>query len=177
MSGISLLTNLNIPLKFILCFAVYTQYHLIIIFILNIDGTVAAYRFPFLLAGDSVIFKSFSNYYEHFYADLEEGLHYFHFTDSTLIEQIKHARTQNHNKTLNAIRQFVLQHLQPLNIYCYYADFVQKYTNKLEKIPMQPEDKMELIPKIPPEKRFADQSCDCSNQTSYERRVNNRQEL
>ncbi|KAM3721298.1 Protein O-glucosyltransferase [Dirofilaria immitis] len=83
----------------------------------------------------------------------KEGLHYFHFTDSTLIEQIKHARTQNHNKTLNAIRQFVLQHLQPLNIYCYYADFVQKYTNKLEKIPMQPEDKMELIPKIPPEKR------------------------
>ncbi|OZC12709.1 hypothetical protein X798_00341 [Onchocerca flexuosa] len=146
-------------------------------FVLNIDGTVAAYRFPFLLAGDSIVFKSFSDYYEHFYADLEEGLHYFHFNDSTLIEQIKQARTQNHNKTLNATRQFVLQHLQPLNIYCYYADFVQKYTNKLEKIPIQPEDEMELIPKIPPGKQFVDQSCVCSNQISYEENVHNRQEL
>lgn len=67
-------------------------------FILSIDGTVAAYRFPFLLAGDSIVFKSFSDYYEHFYADLEEGLHYFHFSDSTLIEQIKWARTQDYNK-------------------------------------------------------------------------------
>ncbi|VBB34190.1 unnamed protein product, partial [Acanthocheilonema viteae] len=146
-------------------------------FILNIDGTVAAYRFPFLLAGDSVVFKSFSDYYEHFYIDLEEGLHYFHFNDSTLIEQIKWARTQDHNKTLNAMHEFVLQHLQPLDIYCYYADFVQKYTSKLKKIPIQPENEMELVPKIPPEKRFVDQSCDCSNQANYEEGMNSKQEL
>ncbi|CAG9540338.1 unnamed protein product [Cercopithifilaria johnstoni] len=91
----------------------------------SIDGTVAAYRFPFLLAGDSVVFKSFSDYYAVSYMDLKEGLHYFHFNNSTLIEQIKWARTEDHNKTLNAMNQFVLQHLQPLDIYCYYADFVQ----------------------------------------------------
>ncbi|EJW86154.1 KDEL domain-containing protein-containing protein 2 [Wuchereria bancrofti] len=146
-------------------------------FILSIDGTVAAYRFPFLLAGDSIVFKSFSDYYEHFYADLEEGLHYFHFSDSTLIEQIKWARTQDHNKTLNAMRQFVLQHLQPLNVYCYYADFVQKYTSKLEKIPTQPQDGMELIPKIPSDKQSTDQSCDCSNQMRSGGSMNNKQEL
>lgn len=67
---------------------------------LNIDETVAAYRFPFLLAGNSIIFKSSSDYYKHFYNDLEEGLHHFHFTDSTLLEQIKWARTQDHNKAI-----------------------------------------------------------------------------
>lgn len=77
-------------------------------FILSIDGTVAAYRFPFLLAGDSVIFKSFSNYYEHFYIDLKEGLHYFHFNDSTLIEQIKWARIHDHNKVTLSIMQLLL---------------------------------------------------------------------
>lgn len=63
-----------------------------------------------------------------------------------------------------------------------FNDFIkhilfQKYTGKLEKIPVQPEDEMELIPKIPPGKRFVDQSCDCSDQISYERGENNKQEL
>jgi hypothetical protein len=43
---------------------------------LNIDGTVAAYRFPYLLAGDSLIFKQDSNFYEHFYIDLKPNVHY-----------------------------------------------------------------------------------------------------
>ncbi len=34
---------------------------------LNLDGTVAAYRFPFLLAGNSVVLKQDSKYVEHFY--------------------------------------------------------------------------------------------------------------
>lgn len=80
-------------------------------------------------------------------------------------------------QTLKAMRQFVLQHLQPLNVYCYYADFVQKYTSKLENIPTQPQDGMELIPKIPPEKQSTDQSCDCSNQMKSGESVNNKHEL
>ena len=73
---------------------------------LNIDGTVAAYRFPYLLAGGSVVFKQveiyyinlsvhfmrhqicFTNnihsillvqdspYYEHFYSDIKPDVHY-----------------------------------------------------------------------------------------------------
>lgn len=33
----------------------------------TLDGTVAAYRFPYLMAGDGLIFKQESGYYEHFY--------------------------------------------------------------------------------------------------------------
>ena len=46
---------------------------------INLDGTVAAYRFPYLLAGDSLVFKQDSNYYEHFYKDLQPGVHYVPF--------------------------------------------------------------------------------------------------
>ena len=35
-----------------------------------LDGTVAAYRFPYLLAGDSVILKQDSPYYEYFYKEV-----------------------------------------------------------------------------------------------------------
>ena len=40
------------------------------------DGTVAAYRFPYLLAGNSVVLKQESPYYEHFYIDLKPWVHY-----------------------------------------------------------------------------------------------------
>ena len=43
---------------------------------LSIDGTVAAYRLPALLAGDSVLFKQDSKYVEHFYRELEPFVHY-----------------------------------------------------------------------------------------------------
>ncbi len=40
------------------------------------DGTVAAYRFPYLMLGDSLVFKQDSPYYEHFYTHLEADVHY-----------------------------------------------------------------------------------------------------
>ena len=43
---------------------------------LNIDGTVAAYRMPALLAGNSVVLKQESDYYEHFYKALKPYRHY-----------------------------------------------------------------------------------------------------
>ncbi|KAK3578461.1 hypothetical protein CHS0354_038550 [Potamilus streckersoni] len=46
---------------------------------INIDGTVAAYRFPYLLAGDSVVLKHDSIYYEHFYKQLKAYEHYIPF--------------------------------------------------------------------------------------------------
>lgn len=42
---------------------------------INIDGTVAAYRFPFLLSSNSLIIKQNSNYYEYFYSLLKDRLH------------------------------------------------------------------------------------------------------
>ena len=43
---------------------------------INVDGTVAAYRLPYLLAGDSVVMKLDSGYYEHFYNELKPWTHY-----------------------------------------------------------------------------------------------------
>ena len=43
------------------------------------DGTVAAYRFPYLLVGDAVVFKQDSPYFEHFYSELEPWKHYIPF--------------------------------------------------------------------------------------------------
>ena len=42
----------------------------------SVDGTVAAYRLPYLLAGDSVVLKQNSPYYEFFYKQLQPYKHY-----------------------------------------------------------------------------------------------------
>ena len=43
---------------------------------ISIDGTVAAYRFPYLMAAGSLIFKQDSEYYEHYYHDMQPWVHY-----------------------------------------------------------------------------------------------------
>lgn len=40
------------------------------------DGTVAAYRYPYLMLGDSLVLKQDSPYYEHFYMALKPWKHY-----------------------------------------------------------------------------------------------------
>ncbi len=61
---------------------------------LNIDGTVAAYRFPYLLAGGSLVLKQDSNYYEHFYKYLKPYEHYVPFKRDLrdLLEKIQWAK-------------------------------------------------------------------------------------
>ena len=58
-----------------LFFLFFSQYK----YQINIDGTVAAYRLPYLLAGDAVVFKHDSVYYEHFYKDMQPWEHYIPF--------------------------------------------------------------------------------------------------
>lgn len=45
-------------------------------YLLNLDGTVAAYRLGSTLAGDSVVFIQESDYYEHYYRGLVPWVHY-----------------------------------------------------------------------------------------------------
>lgn len=56
---------------------------------MSVDGTVAAYRLPFLLGGGSLLLKQKSPYYEHFYGQLEAGKHYLEVKEdlSDLIEK------------------------------------------------------------------------------------------
>lgn len=60
----------------------------------NVDGTVAAYRFPYLLLGDSLVLKQDSQYYEHFYTVLKPWKHYVPVKRSLedLLEKIKWAK-------------------------------------------------------------------------------------
>ena len=58
------------------------------------DGTVAAYRFPFLMVADSLVMKQDSKYYEHFYKEMKEWEHYVplkhDLTDA--VEKVKWAK-------------------------------------------------------------------------------------
>lgn len=55
---------------------------------------MAAYRLPYLLAGDSVVLKQDSIYYEHFYNDLRPWEHYIPISADLgdLLDKIRWAR-------------------------------------------------------------------------------------
>lgn len=77
---------------------------------INIDGTVAAYRLPYLLIGDSVVIKQDSEYYEHFYHQLEAYEHYIpmrHDLDD-IIELVQWAI--DHDDTVSVVIKDLLNH-------------------------------------------------------------------
>lgn len=92
---------------------------------MNIDGTVAAYRFPYLLAGDSLVFKQESKYYEFFYKDLTSGLHYVPVKSdlSDLVKKIMWAKENDEDglRIVKSARQFARDNLLPRDILCYYT--------------------------------------------------------
>lgn len=128
---------------------------------INIDGTVAAYRFPYLLAGDSVVFKQESDYYEHFYKLLTPMVHYIPFKKdlSDLIEKLNWAKQHDEearNIAKNA-RSFTKENLLPHNIFCYYAVLLNEYSKLLKK-KSKIHVEMEHVPQ-PKDKA----SCNCKN--------------
>lgn len=92
---------------------------------MNIDGTVAAYRFPYLLAGDAVVFKQDSPFYEHFYRQLKPMHHFIPFKRdlSDLVDKIKWARNNDAKvkKISNQAQAFANQYLTPDKIFCYHV--------------------------------------------------------
>lgn len=91
---------------------------------LNLDGTVAAYRFPYLLVGDSLVFKQESDYYEHFYNELSPWVHYVPIKRNleNLVELIKVMISDD--KTAKTIslngQKYARDNLAPHNILGYY---------------------------------------------------------
>ena len=61
---------------------------------LNVEGTVAAYRFPYLMSSDSLVMKQDSIYYEYFYRDLLPWQHYIPLRSdlSDVLDQVKWAK-------------------------------------------------------------------------------------
>ena len=103
---------------------------------INVDGTVAAYRFPFLMVGDSLVMKQNSKYYEHFYKEMKEWEHYVplnhNLTDA--IEKVKWARENDGEakKIMLAGRKHARELLTPGNIFCYHLQFFKQYAARQE---------------------------------------------
>ncbi|XP_060591882.1 protein O-glucosyltransferase 2-like [Ruditapes philippinarum] len=126
----------------------------------NIDGTVAAYRLPYLLAGDSVVLKQDSFYYEHFYKDLKPYVHYIPFKRdlSDLLEKIKWAKENDekvHEIARNA-QNYVLENLLPKDIFCYHVKLFETYSKRFKSPPTKPDDSWELV-----EQPKDDSNCNC----------------
>ncbi|KAK8786052.1 hypothetical protein V5799_007583 [Amblyomma americanum] len=129
---------------------------------INVDGTVAAYRLPYLLAGSSLVLKQDSKYYEHFYSRLIPMVHYVPFQRnlSDLIEKLVWA--QEHDGTAQRIvkeaQQFALDHLLPHHVFCYYAQLLQQYSFKLKRRAKVAEGMEEVL------QPRDNQPCDCRQQ-------------
>ncbi|XP_015113633.1 protein O-glucosyltransferase 2 [Diachasma alloeum] len=103
---------------------------------LNIDGTVAAYRLPYLLAGDSAVFKQDSKYYEYFYHHL---IPYEHFIPvkadlSDLVEKIEWAKNDD-SKTrqiAKAGRALMRQVALPHDVLCYHVSLLQMWSERVK---------------------------------------------
>lgn len=139
-------------------------------YLINLDGTVAAYRLPNLLAGNSLVIKQSSKYYEHFYHLLREYEHIIpvkedlsDLQDIMKLLGIESSQETNDNvqlpvyeqlKVIENARKLVLDYLLPTKIYCYYFKAFTKYSNILrdeegnlkEKIIIFPEED-ELVSK------------------------------
>ncbi|XP_063527473.1 protein O-glucosyltransferase 3 isoform X2 [Pongo pygmaeus] len=95
----------------------------------NVDGTVAAYRYPYLMLGDSLVLKQDSPYYEHFYMALEPWKHYVPIKRnlSDLLEKVKWAKENDEaaKKIAKEGQLMARDLLQPHRLYCYYYQVLQ----------------------------------------------------
>ncbi|XP_059758854.1 protein O-glucosyltransferase 2 isoform X3 [Balaenoptera ricei] len=100
---------------------------------INVDGTVAAYRLPYLLVGDSVVLKQDSIYYEHFYNELQPWKHYIPVKSnlSDLLEKLKWAKDHDEEakKIAKTGQEFARNNLMGDDIFCYYFKLFQEYAS------------------------------------------------
>lgn len=128
----------------------------------NVDGTVAAYRFPYLMLGSSLVLKQDSHYYEFFYSHLKAGAHYVPVKRnlSDLLEKIKWAKENDAEaqRMARAGQTVARELLQPSRLYCYYHRVLQVYSERQTERPTRHAD-MELVPQ--PDDHTA--GCTCQN--------------
>nr|XP_020501153.1 protein O-glucosyltransferase 3 [Labrus bergylta] len=141
----------------------------------NVDGTVAAYRFPYLMLGNSVVLKQDSQYYEYFYTHLKAGSHYVPVKRnlSDLLEKIQWAKENDAEaqKIARAGQAAARELLQPGRLYCYYYRVLHMYSERQAGQPTRHVD-MELVPQ--PDDPTA--VCTCERQ-SHKEETNKKEEL
>lgn len=107
---------------------------------IHVDGTVAAYRLPYLLAGDSVVLKQESKYYEFFYRDLEPMVHYVPFQRDLFDIVTRLEWAKSNDETVKKIarngQNFARENLMADQIFCYHAvlfkDYAQRLVNRIK---------------------------------------------
>ncbi|CAF1108853.1 unnamed protein product [Adineta ricciae] len=131
---------------------------------ISLDGTVASYRLPYLLAGDSLIFKQNSSYYEHFYQDLMPHKHYIPIKKdlSDLIEQLQWAKAHDAEAQtiIKHAQRFTQRNLLPNHILCYHVQVLQEYAERLIS-PVQIHSDMELVQHETDESHIKKDNCHC----------------
>lgn len=104
----------------------------------SLDGTVAAYRLPYLLAGGSLVLKQNSEYYEHFYHDLIAWKHYVPVKSdlSDLVDRVMWAKENDEeaHKIAKAGEQYARTHLLPDHIFCYHTVLLKVKVNMSSNI-------------------------------------------
>lgn len=102
-----------------MCFVFQYKYQI------NVDGTVAAYRMPYLLTGGGLVLKQDSPYYEHFYKQLNAWEHFVPVKRdlSDLVDRVKWAQKNDEKAKQIAInaRNFGNENLLPQHVICYHA--------------------------------------------------------
>lgn len=133
------------------------------------DGTVAAYRFPYLMLGNSLVLKQDSQYYEHFYSHLEAGTHYVPVKRdlSDLLQKIKWAQENEAEarEIARAGQAAARVLLQPSRLYCYYYKVLLMYSQRQAGQPTR-HAHMEPVPQ--PDDPTAECSCERSRMVKAE---------
>jgi len=82
-----------------------------------------------LLGGDAVVFKTDSEYYEHFYGELKPWVHYIPIKSSLedLVDKLDWAKANDEKVKIISQngRRYAQENLMPLDIFCYYAVLLQ----------------------------------------------------
>lgn len=116
---------------------------------MNVDGTVAAYRYPYLMLGNSLVLKQDSPYYEHFYQSLKPWKHYVPVKRnlSDLLEKIKWAKENDEEARKIATEGQLTARdlLQPHRLYCYYYKVLKTYADRQSSKP-EIREGMEPVP-------------------------------
>lgn len=141
----------------------------------NVDGTVAAYRFPYLMLGNSLVLKQDSPYYEFFYRHLKAGTHYIPVKRnlSDILEKIRWAKENDAEaqEMARAGQTLARELLQPSRLYCYYYRVLHMYSERQMEQPARHPD-MELVPQ--PDDHTT--VCTCE-QKSHEKQTEMKDEL
>ncbi|GIY12573.1 protein O-glucosyltransferase 2 [Caerostris extrusa] len=132
---------------------------------INIDGTVAAYRLPYLIAGGSLVLKQESDFYEYFYNDIQPMVHYVPFNRnlSNLVEKLQWAidHDDEAKKIAENAQDFALSNLMPKDVLCYYAVLFKEYSTRLKSNNIVVEN-MEHI------KQPIQKSCFCPDEEKFQ---------